>query len=277
MLKFEAVVDNSEAMVLVLPNTLKPLFNLNSLSEITGCVLPGTKIITKQGEINVEDVKKDDIIKVYNFLTETWEWAPIDEIFKKKVNGWSHIKTKLGFELKCSNSHWLYHPSYPYHKIEVDELGIGGQLYVYHEGELKKDIITEIKKFDEEVEVYNYELERIHNYVSDGILSHNIAKLTIAALTQGHNYKKRKSESISQGDLVKLDSNNELIKVSSAKDSSVVGILWEKSELRVYDILTGSDEIFTPDTASEDMISATLMDSFGDVIPNNETQKKFGE
>ena len=123
----------------------------------------------------------------------------IDEIFKKKVNGWSHIKTKLGFELKCSNSHWLYHPSYPYHKIEVDELGIGG-LYVYHEGELK-DIITEIKKFDEEVEVYNYELERIHNYVSDGILSHNIEINHVNTRSQ---LQKRKSESISQGDLVKL-------------------------------------------------------------------------
>ena len=48
--------------------------NLNSLSEIT-VVYWKHKIITKQGEINVEDVKKDDIIKVYNFLTETWEWA----------------------------------------------------------------------------------------------------------------------------------------------------------------------------------------------------------
>lgn len=250
---------------------------LNDIASVTsyGCVLPGTKIITERGEVNVEDTNKGDIIKVYNFFTETWEWSPIDEIFKKKVNGWSHIKTKLGLELKCSNSHWLYHPSYPGHKIEVDELGIGGQLYVYHEGELKKDIITEIKKFDEEVEVYNYELERIHNYVSDGILSHNIAKLEFE-VTLGHKYIKSKSVSISRGDLVKLNSSNELEKVTSSKDKSVVGILWEKSEVRYksFGLPTIGGEPVSASTAPDNIVSSSLQDSFGNFLPNHETGSK---
>ena len=240
-----------------------------------GCVLPGTKIITERGEVNVEDTNKGDIIKVYNFFTETWEWSPIDEILVNKVKGWSHIKTKLGIELKCSNSHWLYHPSYPGHKIETDELGVGGQLYVYHEGELKTDIITSIDTFDEEVTVYNYELERIHNYVSDGVLSHNSQKLAFA-VTLGHKYIKSKDVSISQGDLVKLNSNNELEKVTSAKDGSVVGILWEKSEARYksFGLPTIGGEPVSASTTPDNLISASLQDSFGNFLPNNETGSK---
>ena len=156
----------------------------------TDCVLKGTKIITERGEVNIEDTNEGDIIKVYNFFTQTWEWSPIDEIYKRETKGWSHIKTKLGIELKCSNAHWLYHPSYPGHKIETNELGVGGQLYVYHDGELKSDVIESIEVYpDEFVTVYNYELERVHNFVSDGVLSHNVAKLAYA-VTLGHKYVK---------------------------------------------------------------------------------------
>jgi len=248
------------------------------------CVLPGTKILTERGEVNIEDTNKGDIIKVYNFFTETWEWSPIDEIFVNKAKGWSHIKTKLGIELKCSNSHWLYHPSYPGHKIETDELGVGGQLYVYHDGELKTDIITSIDTFDEEVTVYNYELERIHNYVSDGVLSHNTAKLE-EYTTLGHQYVKNISTNISQGDLVKLDSNNELIKVTSSKDTSVVGILWEKQlPLSIEEFESGSIYNWKTDVIGvsssvlheqyNNEVSSSFRDSFGNYIPTNETGSK---
>jgi len=249
-----------------------------------GCVLPGTKILTERGEVNVEDTNKGDIIKVYNFFTETWEWSPIDEILVNKVKGWSHIKTKLGIELKCSNSHWLYHPSYPGHKIETDELGVGGQLYVYHDGELKPDIITSINTFDEVVTVYNYELERIHNYVSDGVLSHNNAKLAYET-TLGHQYVKNISTNISQGDLVKLDSNNELIKVTSSKDVSVVGILWEKQvPLSIEEFESGSMYNWKTNVVGvsssvlheeyNNEASSSFRDSFGNYIPTNETGSK---
>jgi len=234
----------------------------------TSCVLPGTKIITKRGEVNVEDTHENDIIKVYNFFSETWEWSPIEEILKRKTKGWSHVKTKLGYELKCSNSHWLYHPDYPGHKIETDELGVGGELYVYHKGVIRPDIIESIDTFDEEVLVYNYELERIHNYISDGILSHNNAKIAYA-VTLGHRYIKNISTNISKGDLVKLDSNNELVKSTTSKDSSVVGILWEKVEPSRFSLVSGSN--IEP---SESDISASLIDSFGNYIPTNETGSK---
>ena len=241
----------------------------------SSCVLPGTKIITHRGEINVEHTKEDDLIKIFNFETKEWGWSSIDEIITNKVQGWSKIETELGKKLKCSNSHLLYHPDYPNCEISVDKLGVGGELYVYDGERLVIDKIKSIESFDEEVQVWNYELNKVHNYISDGILSHNMAAKLQALVTLGHAYKKRISENISRGDLVKLDSNNELIKVSSAKDTSVVGILWEKYELKIINLTTGSvEDGYTPYTASEEMISASYLDSFGDYLPNNETGSK---
>ena len=239
------------------------------------CVLPGTKIISKRGEINVEDTKEDDIIKIFNFETNEWGWSSIDEIITNKVQGWSKIETELGKKLRCSNSHLLYHPDYPNCEISVDKLGVGGELYVYDGEGLVLDKIKSIESFNEEVQVWNYELNKVHNYISDGILSHNMAAKLQSVVTLGHAYKKRISENISRGDLVKLDSNNELIKVSSAKDTSVVGILWKKYELKIVQLTTGSvEDGWTPYTASEEMISSSYMDSFGDYLPNNETGSK---
>ena len=45
--------------------------------------------------------------------------------------------------------------------------------------------------------------------------------------TLSHRYVKRNDVSIESGDLVKLDQNNELVKADSAKDTGIVGILWE--------------------------------------------------
>jgi hypothetical protein len=252
------------------------------------CVLPGTKIITKRGEINIEDTKDDDIIKVFNFETKEWDWSPIDHITRDKVEGWSLIKTESGKELKCSNSHLLYHPDYPNSAIAIDELGVGGELYVADGENLVIDKIKSIETFDEEVEVWNYELDVVHNYVSNGILSHNTSsKLSPAPTgpsgletTLGHQYKKDVTSDINSGDLVKLGVNNELHKVTTAKDTNVVGILWEKLELSYVQKFEGfglgkndtsdSDELTPP----EEYYSASRKDSFGDYIPVSQTGSK---
>ena len=242
------------------------------------CVLPGTKIISKRGEINIEDTKEDDIIKIFNFKTKEWGWSSIDKIISNKVQGWSLIKTESGKELKCSNSHLLYHPNYRNCAIAIDELGVGGELYVTNGEKLVTDKIKSIETFDEEVEVWNYELDFVHNYISNGILSHNnIPK----AATLGHRYVKNISTNISQGDLVKLDSNNELIKVSSSKDTSVVGILWQKIEIPSFESAYRkykSDVMGVSGSELQDSyekeVSASLQDSFGNYIPTSETGSK---
>ena len=104
----------------------------------------------------------------------------------------------MGKKLKCSNSHLLYHPDYTNSAIAIDELGIGGELYVYDGKKLVIDKIKSIETFNEEIEVWNYELDIVHNYVSNGILSHNALSKNFQT-TLSHQYKKNKSVSISSG------------------------------------------------------------------------------
>jgi len=214
------------------------------------CVLPGTKIITKRGEVNIEDTTQHDLIKVFNFETKEFGWSSIDEIVIGKNKGWCILKTESGKELRCSNSHALYHPDFKNKELPVGWLLEGDEVYVAIDGELVLDTIKSIERFEEEVDVWNYHLSIVHNYISDGILSHNIA-LVKSQFTAGHQYVKQNNVSIDTGDLVKLDSNNQIIKSTTAKDTEIVGILWK--ELR-----SGSLQY----------------DSLGDVLPENERDTK---
>lgn len=214
------------------------------------CVLPGTKIVTNRGEVNIEDTAEQDLIKVFDFNKNEWGWSSIDKIVVGKSAGWYVLKTESGKELKCSQSHGLYHPNYEKETLPVGYLEEGDEIYTQIDNELVLDKVKSIEKFNEEVEVWNYHLNKVHNYISDGILSHNIQELA-KAFTSGHRYVKLNSESIDVGDSVRLDSNNQLIKSTTAKDTKIVGILWK-----------------------EPRSGSFMYDSFGDELPENEMDTK---
>ena len=82
----------------------------------------------------------------------------------------------------------------------------------------------------------------------NSLISANTTKTTANAneilsinqqFTSGHQYVKQNNVSIDVGDLVKLDSNNQIIKSTTAKDTEIVGILWKepKSGSAEYDSL----------------------------------------
>ena len=193
------------------------------------CVLRGTKINTERGEINIENTREDDLIKVYDWFEKKWGYSPIQKIINRETQeGWSHIKTKKGYELKCSNSHLLYHPDYPGHAIKTDELGVGGQLYVVKNDKIVEDYIKEIKTYDEPIQVWNYELEYTHNYISNGVLSHNA--LPKLFFTGFHNYFVSQSVNIQSGDAVKLDNNYCLQVTTEKQDQSCIGIAVDYSD-----------------------------------------------
>jgi hypothetical protein len=243
--------------------------NLSTFSDfINTCVLPGTKILIKRdgriGKTNIEDTRKDDLIYVFDFEKEEFGFSPIKKITNRITKeGWSHIITEGGYELKCSNSHLLYHPDYPGHAIKTNELGIGGQLYVFKNNKIIGDKIKSIEVYDEPVEVWNYELEFTHNYISNGILSHNAVT---KAFTAGHRYFSDINENLEKGDLVKLSENNEIVKTTEQKDTSVLGIVWFEFSRNSYGV--------DGDAAEHSDKDIFKRDSFGKVYTDEEMKTK---
>jgi hypothetical protein len=89
---------------------------------------------------------------------------------------------------------------------------------------------------------------------------YNNSKDQLIQTTLSHVYIKRNDSLIETGDLVKLDENNELVKADSAKDTSIVGILWEEANFSI-----------TSDTSEK---PHHYRDSFGNKIPVNDRDQK---
>jgi len=251
---------------------------IEDASETAGggvaCVLPGTKVITKRGEINIEDTKEDDFIFVFDFAEETFGYSPISDMLKgKPVKGWTELETEMGYKLKCSNTHLIYHPDYINCAIPINKLKVGGQLYVYKDGEIVEDLVKSIKVHDEETSVWNYELEFTHNYISDGVLSHNALPKDPA--TFSHNYVIRKDSNLEKGDLVKLDGNNEMVKSNSKEDPGIVGILWRTLKPNKPDTSFMEKQIEKWDDAKkEKYYNAHYIDSMNRMMPEEDRETK---
>ena len=238
------------------------------------CVLPGTKVMTKRGEINIEDTKEDDLIFVFDFAEETFGYSPISDMLKgKPVKGWTELETEMGYKLKCSNSHLIYHPDYINCAIPINKLKVGGQLYVYKDGEIVEDLVKSIKVHNEETNVWNYELEFTHNYISDGVLSHNALPKDPA--TFSHSYVIRKDSDLEKGDLVKLDESNEMVKSDSKEDPGIVGILWRTLKPNKPETSFMEKQIEKWDDAKkEKYYNAHYIDSMNKVMPEEDRETK---
>jgi hypothetical protein len=91
------------------------------------------------------------------------------------------------------------------------------------------------------------------------------------ATTLAHMYVKRNDVVLEIGDLVKLDENNELVKASSAKDKTIVGILWQEVDFSIKESPLDKFIIGGKDTSEKDY---QYRDSFGNKIPLADRDQK---
>ena len=77
--------------------------------------------------------------------------------------------------------------------------------------------------------------EDFQSDISDELISRDNGPAPIEGLTVtlSHQYIKRNNTLIEPGDLVKLDQNNELVKADSAKDNTILGILWAEVDYSI--------------------------------------------
>jgi hypothetical protein len=119
---------------------------------------------------------------------------------------------------------------------------------------------------------YNYDSFRNeYNSFSNNVQNRFDQYLEPQPTTLSHQYIKRNDVALEIGDLVKLDENNELVKASSVKDASIVGILWEEIDFIIQPAPLNEYSTEETDTSEKDY---QYRDSFGNKIPLADRDQK---
>jgi len=139
------------------------------------CVVKGTYIDTDEGKILVEDITVDTKVLSHDFKTSEMGYFKVLGTVSNTVDGWCKIKTKGGLVLGCSLDHPIMSKSAKLLELVASEASPGDHTWVLKGGKLEDDNIESVEIFEGLVEVCNMEVDNVHTYISDGILSHNMA------------------------------------------------------------------------------------------------------
>ena len=138
------------------------------------CVLSGTMIETERGLVPVEQITIEDKVLSYDFEQNKSGYYKILSVMSPRLRTkWAKVKTMSGRELRCTEEHPLYSLTAFNNEMPVNKLSIGSAVHVYDGSEFLEDVVISVEYFNEDVMVYNFEVDEVHSYISDGVLSHN--------------------------------------------------------------------------------------------------------
>lgn len=139
-----------------------------------GCVLAGTLIQTERGSVAVEDITTGDRVRSWDFDEETFGYFDVVGLMEpSEQQRWVLVTTALGYELRCSDTHPLYTLDSEDNELPILEASIGDTVYVVDGDELIADTLASVEIIEEPTTVYNFEVDIVRSYISDGVLSHN--------------------------------------------------------------------------------------------------------
>ena len=128
-----------------------------------GCFLSGTKVDIIDGEISIEDLQVGDEVKTYDLKNSKQKKSKVTETYKHNVDGYLIINDII----KTT----IYHPFYSDGEwIKAGDLSIGDKILHVDGAEHK---VSSIEILDDNVDVYNIEVDGTHNYFAEGYLVHN--------------------------------------------------------------------------------------------------------
>jgi len=143
------------------------------------CFVKGTPIRTIDGLVPIEDIKVGDLVLSYNEKTKEFEYKPVANIFSGIKSDIVKIKIE-GEKLLTTTTE---HPFYVKKKDGDGEWLTAAELkkgYKVLRPDGKWTPITKVSRETKPTKVYNFEVEKNHNYfVGDfGILVHNSCRVT---------------------------------------------------------------------------------------------------
>jgi cysteine-rich repeat protein len=132
------------------------------------CFLAGTSIETPEGEVAIEDLVVGDTVNSYDLDSEVVNnVSQVRTTFKRIADGYFNVT--LGDKIiSVTGEHPIHIVGQGWTKIK--DVVVGDMALSIEGLEVRVNLIEE---FDEEVEVYNIEVEGDHNYFAENILFHN--------------------------------------------------------------------------------------------------------
>ena len=135
------------------------------------CFVEGTKVLTKNGYKNIEEIKVGDYVYAMNLDTNMKELKEVKKTYKNFAYE-TYLVTIGNYTVEATGKHKFYVIDKGW--VRAYDLVVGDKL------SSKKDVnttITNIKKkvYNDKIFVYNLEVEDFHNYLitNDDILVHN--------------------------------------------------------------------------------------------------------
>ena len=153
--------------------------NKGNISTKTGsftvsvCFVAGTKVLTKDGLKNIEDIKVGDYVYAINLSTNLKELSRVTDTYINQNDTLYEIKTTNGETIKSTEKHEYYVQDKGW--VRAYELKVGDTLYSL-KGSTKIKSINKLK-LDKMVNVYNFAVENNHNYLITEyeFLVHNVS------------------------------------------------------------------------------------------------------
>lgn len=139
---------------------------IGEMLTYNNCFLAGTKVLTKDGYVNIEDVKVGSLV-----ATEDGSWQPVNEVMVRDYEGdIYHLSgSKLLGDIYCT----------PNHQFMTNHGWVAAEKLSKNNDMLKTSNMEYVEIGNIEAEagqrcrVYNISVENIHSYVVNGVVVHN--------------------------------------------------------------------------------------------------------
>ena len=146
------------------------------------CFIAGTKVVTSNGNCNIEDIAVGDSILSYNFQTGVLEQSRVLEVYVNEADIITHVLAGE-CEIVSTPKHRYYVKNRGW--VEAQNLMPHDELVSVDNGNLIMATSVFTESLSEPVKVYNLNVGIYHNYfVSEiGILVHNLGCEDVATNT----------------------------------------------------------------------------------------------
>ncbi len=155
------------------------------------CFIAGTKVLTENGQKNIEDICVGDKVLAYNEETGETEYKKVVRLFRNETKEWCHVFVD-GQEIISTPGHKYYLPENTYNRelneklehlsyvgltekwVSAKNLKTGDKVLL-SDGRYGVVDEVEIEKLESSEITYNFEVEDFHTYyVGAGVLVHNL-------------------------------------------------------------------------------------------------------